>query len=225
MQKLLRTLIVLVLIYITMFIGKTFSKTEFFNIKDIKINGKSELLNADILDKIEQLKGKNLLYLNTSKIEKNLNEDARIDKIIIKKTYPSKLTINLQEKEIKYYLKKGGNIFLVNEKLDIFGYIFEIKEKDIPVVILDEENKDIKEDLKIIISKISNQEIYSIVSEIKKVDKEYELILNNGVVIITDPLVSEDKYDKVFKLYEKIKDKKPIIYMDIRFNDVVVKHN
>ena len=62
------------------------------------------------------------------------------------------------------------------------------------------------------------------ISEIRKSDKDYRLILINGIEIITDTLVSTDKYDDTYRLYsQKLKDNQTVRYMDIRFKDINVK--
>ena len=61
------------------------------------------------------------------------------------------------------------------------------------------------------------------ISEIRQSEKNYEIILNNNVKIITDTLVTEKKYNDAYKLYEKIKKERPVTSMDLRFIDIVVK--
>ena len=63
--------------------------------------------------------------------------------------------------------------------------------------------------------------------EIKKSDDQkenkYELVLIDGVKIITDTLVNEKKYDEIYKSYKKIKSDQAIQYIDIRFKYFNVK--
>lgn len=223
MQKLLKTIFVLFLLVTFIILCKNFVNTDYFKIKEIQINEGNKLLKVDIMNKLETLKEKNIVYINTKEIEKILGKDARINKISIRKIYPSKIIIDLEEKKPYVYVKKGDELFLADKDLNLFGYIFEIDPKNIPIVVCNNEEE--KKDLKIIVSKIENKELYDMISEIRKNNKDYELVLNNGVIIKTDPIVSSKKYDKVYKLYEQIKDKQPISYMDIRFkeDDVNVK--
>lgn len=181
------------------------------------------MIKSDITNKIEKLKETNIVYIDTWKIEKLLKQDARIKNVSIRKVYPSRVEINLEERVPYVYVKKGNDIFLSDEQLNIFGYIFESETKNIPVVIYDE-NEEVKKDLKIIISKIKNKDLYDMISEIRKSDKEYRIILVDGIEIITDTLVSVDKYDNAYRLYiQKLKNNQEINYMDIRFKDVNVK--
>lgn len=223
MQKFIKTFVMLTCFAAAIYIVKKFVNTDYFEIKEIKINGKNTLIKADIIDKIEKLKETNIAYIDTKKVVDLLKQDARIKDVSVKKIYPSKLEIDLEERTPYVYVKKGDEIFLADEELKLFGYIFESEAKDIPVVIYDE-NEEVKKDFKIIISKIKNKDLYDMISEIKKSDKDYKLVLINGIEIITDTLVSTDKYDKVYKLYnQKLKDSQKIHYIDIRFKDVNVK--
>ncbi len=51
----------------------------------------------------------------------------------------------------------------------------------------------------------------------------YEVVLKDGVIIRTDKLVEEKKYETSFKLYKKLKDQQAMEYIDIRYKDVNVK--
>lgn len=223
MQKFMRTSVMLMCFATVIYLGKMFVNTDYFKIKEIKVVGENTLLKTDIINKIESLKESNIVYINTGEIEKLLRQDARIKNVSIRKVYPSRVEINLEERVPYVYVKKGNDIFLSDEQLNIFGYIFESETKNIPVVIYDE-NEEVKKDLKIIISKIKNKDLYDMISEIRKSDKEYRIILVDGIEIITDTLVSVDKYDNAYRLYiQKLKNNQEINYMDIRFKDVNVK--
>ena len=223
MQKFIKTFVMLMSFVVTIYLGKIFINTDYFKIKEIRINGQNKMIKSDITNKIEKLKETNIVYIDTWKIEKLLKQDARIKNVSIRKVYPSRVEINLEERVPYVYVKKGNDIFLSDEQLNIFGYIFESETKNIPVVIYDE-NEEIKKDLKIIISKIKNKDLYDMISEIRKSDKEYRIILVDGIEIITDTLVSVDKYDNAYRLYiQKLKNNQEINYMDIRFKDVNVK--
>lgn len=223
MQKFMRTFVMLTCFSAVIYLGKMFVNTDYFKIKEIIVSGENGLLKEDITDKIKKLEENNIVYINTGEIEKLLRQDVRVKNISIKKIYPSKLEIKLEERKPYVYVKKGEDIFLADEELNLFGYVFEEDSKNIPVVIYDG-NEEVKKDLKIIISKIKNKDLYDMISEIRKSDKDYRLILVNGIEIITDTLVSTDKYDKTYRLYsQRLKDNQEVHYMDIRFKDINVK--
>lgn len=223
MQKFMRTFVMLTCFSAVIYLGKMFVNTDYFKIKEIIVSGENGLLKEDITDKIKKLEENNIVYINTGEIEKLLRQDVRVKNISIKKIYPSKLEIKLEERKPYVYVKKREDIFLADEELNLFGYVFEEDSKNIPVVIYDG-NEEVKKDLKIIISKIKNKDLYDMISEIRKSDKDYRLILVNGIEIITDTLVSTDKYDKTYRLYsQRLKDNQEVHYMDIRFKDINVK--
>ena len=122
-------------------------------------------------------------------------------------------------------VKNGTDLFLADSELNLFGYIQEEKFKNIPIVIYT--NDESMKDLKIIISKIKNKDLYDMISEIKKSEDQkenkYELVLVDKVKIITDTLVNEKKYDEIYKSYQKIKSDQTIQYIDIRFKYFNVK--
>ena len=221
MRKFIRTVLVISLLSGLIYFSKQFIETDYFKINEITVTGKNNLLKDDIISKIENLKGENIVYINTGRMEEILGKDVRVKKISIRKVYPSKLIVEFEEREPYVYVKKGNDIFLADKELNLFGYISEIESKNIPVIIYTDE--DSLKDIKIILSKIKNKDLYDMISEIRKNNKTYELILKNGVKFITDSFVSSEKYDSRYKLYEKIKDEQTINYMDIRFKDVNVK--
>ena len=221
MRKFIRTVLVISLLSSLIYFGKQFIETDYFKINEITVTGKNNLLKDDIISKIENLKGENIVYINTGRMEEILGKDVRVKKISIRKVYPSKLIVEFEEREPYVYVKKGNDIFLADKELNLFGHISEIESKNIPIIIYTDE--DSLKDIKIILSKIKNKDLYDMISEIRKNNKAYELILKNGVKFITDSFVSSEKYDSRYKLYEKIKDEQTINYMDIRFKDVNVK--
>ena len=69
MKKSVKVLILLFLLAGMMFFGKRFVDTDYFKIQEVLIEGQSKLLKQDIAAQLEQMKGKNIVYLNTSEIE------------------------------------------------------------------------------------------------------------------------------------------------------------
>ena len=221
MKKTIKTLAVFGLIISGIYFGKWFIQTDYFKIREIPISGDNALLKRDIVSKLEELKGENIVYIDTKKLEKLIKEDARVKNVTIQKIFPSKLKVNVEERKLYVYVYKGSDRFLADSDLNLFGYMDERIYQSIPTVVYTDDES--LKDMKIIISKIKNKDLYDMISEIRKNNKTYELILKNGVKFITDPFVSSEKYDSRYKLYEKIKDEQTINYMDIRFKDVNVK--
>ena len=225
MKKTIKTLAVFGLIISGIYFGKWFIQNDYFKIREIPVSGDNALLKRSIVSKLEKLKGENIVYIDTKKIEKMVKEDVRVKNATIQKVFPSKLKVNIEERKLHAYVKKGTDLFLADSELNLFGYIQEEKFKNIPIVIYT--NDESMKDLKIIISKIKNKDLYDMISEIKKSDDQkenkYELVLIDGVKIITDTLVNEKKYDEIYKSYKKIKSDQAIQYIDIRFKYFNVK--
>ena len=225
MKKTIKTLAIFSLIMSGIYFGKWFIQTDYFKIREIPVSGDNALLKRSIVSKLEKLKGENIVYIDTKKIEKMVKEDVRVKNATIQKVFPSKLKVNIEERKLHAYVKKGTDLFLADSELNLFGYIQEEKFKNIPIVIYT--NDESMKDLKIIISKIKNKDLYDMISEIKKSDDQkenkYELLLTDKVKIITDTLVNEKKYDEIYKSYQKIKSDQAIQYIDIRFKYFNVK--
>ena len=225
MKKTIRTLAIFSLIMSGIYFGKWFIQTDYFKIREIPVSGDNALLKRSIVSKLEKLKGENIVYIDTKKIEKMVKEDVRVKNATIQKVFPSKLKVNIEERKLHAYVKKGTDLFLADSELNLFGYIQEEKFKNIPIVIYT--NDESMKDLKIIISKIKNKDLYDMISEIRKSDDQkenkYELVLTDKVRIITDTLVNEKKYEEIYKSYKKIKSDQTIQYIDIRFKYFNVK--
>lgn len=225
MKKTIKTLAVFGLIISGIYFGKWFIQTDYFKIREIPVSGDNALLKRDIVNKLEELKGENIVYVDTKKLEKLIKEDARVKSVTIQKIFPSKLKINIEERKLYVYADNGIDKFLADSDLNLFGYMTEVRLQGIPTVIYT--NEESKKDIKIILSKIKNKELYDMISVIKKSDDQkenkYELALIDGVNIITDTLVNEKKYDELYKSYKKIKSDQAIQYIDIRFKYFNVK--
>ena len=225
MKKTIKTLAVFGLIISGIYFGKWFIQTDYFKIREIPVTGDNALLKRDIVSKLEKLKGENIVYIDTKKLEKMIKEDARVKSVTIQKIFPSKLKINIEERKLYVYADNGSDKFLADSDLNLFGYMNEVKLQGIPTVTY--KNEESKKDMKIILSKIKNKDLYDMISEIKKSDDQkenkYELVLIYGVKIITDTLVNEKKYDEIYKSYKKIKSDQAIQYIDIRFKYFNVK--
>ncbi len=225
MKKTIKTLAVFSLIISGIYFGKWFIQTDYFKIREIPISGDNALLKRDIVSKLEELKGENIVYIDTKKLEKMIKEDARVKNVTIQKIFPSKLKVNVEERKLYVYVYKGSDRFLADSDLNLFGYMDERIYQSIPTVIYTDDES--LKDIKIIISKIKNKDLYDMISEIKKSDDQkenkYELLLTDKVRIITDTLVNEKKYDEIYKSYQKIKSDQAIQYIDIRFKYFNVK--
>ena len=221
MKKSVKVLILLFLLAGMMFFGKRFIDTDYFKVQEVLIKGEFKLLKQDIVTKLEQMKGKNIVYLNTNEIENLIKKDARVKKVSVKKLFPSKIEVTLEEKQPYVYVKKGDETLLADKDLVIYGDILEDPSRNIPVI--EYTNDESLNAIKTILSKIRNKDFYAMISEIRQSEKNYEILLINNVKIITDTQVTDKKYEDAYKLYERIKKERRVTSMDLRFIDIVVK--
>ena len=221
MKKSINVLILLFLLAGMMFFGKRFIDTDYFKVQEVLIKGEFKLLKQDIVTKLEQMKGKNIVYLNTNEIESLIKKDARVKRVSVKKLFPSKIEVTLEEKQPYVYVKKGDETLLADKDLVIYGDILEDPSRNIPVI--EYTNDESLNAIKTILSKIRNKDFYAMISEIRQSEKNYEILLINNVKIITDTQVTDKKYEDAYKLYERIKKERRVTSMDLRFIDIVVK--
>ncbi len=156
MLKFLKFLVFLVIMAILIKGLFVFFSKDFFKVVNVRVEGENELIKSDITEKILYIKNKeNLIYLNTKKLEKYLGEDVRIKNIEIKKVYPSELVVKIEESKPYSYLRQGNNFYVINDVGEIFAYIDEISNKNLPII--DAANKDDLEDILQVLSNIKNE--------------------------------------------------------------------
>ena len=209
MRRVYQTLVLLVVLAIGIFSTVTFLNTDYFKIEKVDIKGNTELLRQDIKSHLEDMKGKNIIYLDTNKIQDLIKSDARVSNISIKKIYPNKIEIQLDERQPYVYVKKGSDIFLADANLNLYGDISDSATMN---------------GFKTIISQIKNKDLYALISEIRLADKSYQLILTDNTRVYVDTFVDEEKYNQMYRLYKKLKaqhtDFKTV---ELRYKDITTR--
>lgn len=110
-------------------------KSLFFPIKEIEINNTFILDAVKVKDDLNYLMNRNLLFLEKDKILETIRENKIIANVEIKKIYPNKLIININEKEIiARYIKNKKNHYILNDGSIIENNNNKISKK-IPVLI------------------------------------------------------------------------------------------
>ncbi|MDK9580289.1 FtsQ-type POTRA domain-containing protein [Sneathia sanguinegens] len=201
--------------------GLTLVQSKFFYVTQIEVEGKNEILQRDIISKLSEFNNKSIVYINTNLLEEEISKDARVKTVIIKKRYPNKLIVELNEREPVAYISKNNELYVVDSDLNIFSNYNEMVNKALPLVYYDEKSeKDITNILKVLIK--SN--LYSLSSEIYKEDNKYVIILNDGVKIYINNLVDTKKLNQGYIVYNKEKElNNTMDYIDLRFEFISVK--
>tara|TARA_Y100000590_G_scaffold417719_1_gene517713 strand:- start:1878 stop:2561 length:684 start_codon:yes stop_codon:yes gene_type:complete len=109
------------------------SKDTFFKITKIEIVGNKLTKSKEIKEKLNDIYGKNILFIKEDDIKKPLKSISFLDKIEVKKKYPNDVVITVFETEplaiiykdnIKYILDSSSNLIDFNE--NIFSEDFPI---------------------------------------------------------------------------------------------------
>ncbi len=140
MKKRLFFSLVLLLLLSTYNIQNKFKINSFFLIKKIIVENNILLKDRIIKNKLSYLYGKNLFFLNTGKIKRELSEIEFIKSFEIKKIYPNILKIKVLEKKPVAILQneKRRKYFTQNGNLIKFTKFEEFK--DLPIVFGDKES-------------------------------------------------------------------------------------
>ena len=112
--------------------SKKENKKIFFSINKIDINGNIRIDKNILLENVNKLYGQNIFKLNIDEIKTELFKFNLIKSIKIKKYYPNKIEINLDEVEfIAIIMKNNTKYFLAdNQKLVLFND--DLNKKKLP---------------------------------------------------------------------------------------------
>lgn len=103
-----------------------------FNISEIKIENNISLTNEKIISLSGLEKGKNIFRFLESDIEKNIKEDAYVEKVKVSRNLPGTVVINVTERNRDFSLKfLNGNAYINNQ-----GYILEICDNTINAPVI-----------------------------------------------------------------------------------------
>ncbi len=194
-----------------------------FEVKNITIAGASEKLEKSFSPLKNELIGENINDIDLLEIEKRISEDVRVNKVSVKRSNLSEIVITVEEKEPEYYLQYKKKIYLLDKDGKIYGYLNDLKTKDFPFLVVKSE-----EEIEIILSvldKIEATDFKDVISQIY-IDEPscIKIILYDGAVIKTDRDVKKEKYDIGSYLFFDLSGKKKVDYMDLRYEDYIVRY-
>ena len=106
-----------------------------FKIKEIKIENNTILEDDELIEAFSFLYGKNIIFLNSFEINKNIEKTNFIKKIEIKKIFPDKLVIKVIEKKpVAILIDSNKKKFYLEKNNDLVEYFEISKYKNLPVV-------------------------------------------------------------------------------------------
>ena len=220
------------IIYLIYMLPQNFFRLDYFNINKVNVTDNSKMLHDELTKLTEKLYNKNSIYIDSNEIKEFIEKDVRVESATVEKKSLGEIDIDVKEKDLAYYAVIGKNIYLTDKEGKIFAYLNEKEVEGVPFIIAnnEEEIKEISEFL----NEISDLAIFKKISQIYKVnDKEFIIILTDGVKIKTNRAkdndeISKEKENKRYliaeQLYFNMSKERKIDYIDLRFNDYIIKY-
>ena len=222
MKFIIRLFTILGISFLVFSIPSKFLKLDFFKIKRVNIKGEPKLLLRELTELGKTTYNKNIWDLDFKSIEDALKKDVRVKDASIKNNALGELTISVEEQELYYYAQIKDKIYLVDSEGIVFGTFNEKEKKDIPLISVNKE-EDIKSLLNVLVL-MDDYILKELVSQIYIKDKNcIEIILVDGTILKTNEEIKREKYKVVETLYSELIKSKKVEYIDLRFNDFIVK--
>ena len=106
-----------------------------FKIQEIKIENNEILEEQELINLFSFLYNKNIIFLNSHELKKNINQKSFIEKIEIKRIFPDKLVIKVFEKEpVAILLTKHKKKYYLGKKTDLIEFRKILKYENLPIV-------------------------------------------------------------------------------------------
>ena len=173
-KKIKWTIILLLLIGTINFI----ITTPMFNIKNINISGIEHLTEEQVISLSELNKNENLFKNSKSKITSNIKQTPYVESVMIKRTLPDTIDIQIKERKRSYILKfVNGYVYI-----DTQGYILEISEEKLELPIISgykTEEEKITEGSRLNTEDLENlNNVLKITNSLGEIDVPKEIITN-----------------------------------------------
>ena len=227
-----RLLILNIIMYLVYMLPQNFFRLDYFNINKVNIQESAKMLQPELTKLSEKLYNKNIIYIDSNEIKEFLEKDVRVEDVTITKKSLGEISIDVKEKDLSYYAVIGKNIYLVDKAGEIFAYLNEKDVEEVPFIVANNEDE-IKE-ITEFLNELSDLAIFKNISQIYKInDKEFVIILTDGVKIKTNRIEENDEINKekqnkryliAQQLYFNMSKERKIDYIDLRFNDYIIKY-
>lgn len=227
-----RLLILNIIMYLVYMLPQNFFRLDYFNINKVNIQESAKMLQPELTKLSQKLYNKNIIYIDSNEIKEFLEKDVRVEDVTITKKSLGEISIDVKEKDLSYYAVIGKNIYLVDKAGEIFAYLNEKDVEEVPFIVANNEDE-IKE-ITEFLNELSDLAIFKNISQIYKInDKEFVIILTDGVKIKTNRIEENDEINKekqnkryliAQQLYFNMSKERKIDYIDLRFNDYIIKY-
>ena len=214
-----------ILVLISFVIIKTsevFPERPEYKIKTVELDGLSEDLDRDLPFLKEGLVGRKISAINLKQLENLLKEDIRLEEVKVNQVDFNKIKISLKKRKPKYYIQHEDKIYCIDKNNIIYGEIGDEKISSLPFILI-KNSFEISQLLGII--KSIEDVFEGSISQIYREDKYcVNIVLTNGAVLKTNTDVAKEKYYTGRNLCFGLSKEKKIDYVDLRFQDYVVKY-
>lgn len=183
-----------VLLFIICIFTAFFLSSSFFQIKFIAVNGNNNVTREEIIKLSSIYYGENIFRINKKNSMKSIFQNPYVKMIKIRRAMPSKVAIDIIEREIMAYVPYVGSYLNIDEEGMILEINSAIKRPDLPVVkglkfetfkvgeYLNIENKEQFATTILLIREIKNAAILKLVSEIDVSDlSNIRLKIQDGI--------------------------------------------
>lgn len=222
MKFIFRLVFIFLFSWLLYLIPSKFLTLDFFKVKEIKIEGSPKMLSRELTEMIKIIYNSNIWDIDLKGLEEYLEKDMRIERAKIKILGLGKIEIDIKERELAYYLQTRNRIYLIDTNGKKFGYLKERLEKDTYFIVIKDESE--LEKLLQLGKRLDDSLLKILISQLYMKDENcIEIILLDGTIIKTNLDVEDEKYKVLETLYNELAKTKKIEYIDIRFNDFIVK--
>ncbi|KWT89812.1 cell division protein FtsQ/DivIB [Candidatus Magnetominusculus xianensis] len=215
---------VLAVMGFVIFMGHYTLSAEFFKVDKYGVEGNSHLKDSEIFDLMD-VKGKNILSVNTEIVARRLEASPWIKTSYVRKELPSSILVRVTEKSPAAMLNDGRAMYLIDDsgvKLDAI----EKPMPGIPVINIEEKHKRAYTEAVRLVNVINKTgELSGKTIEISGMRPEDISLTLNGLLILMGFGDYEKKLASYFSLKDEIAGRNIAIeYIDLRFaNRLIVK--
>lgn len=222
MKFIFRLVFIFLFSWLLYLIPSKFLTLDFFKVKEIKIEGSPKMLSRELTEMIKIIYNSNIWDIDLKGLEEYLEKDMRIERAKIRILGLGKIEIDIKERELAYYLQTKNRIYLIDTNGKKFEYLKERLEKDTYFIVIKDESE--LEKLLQLGKRLDDSLLKILISQLYMKDENcIEIILLDGTIIKTNLDVEDEKYKVLETLYNELAKTKKIEYIDIRFNDFIVK--
>lgn len=198
-----------------------------FTVKNIIVSGNYHLEDEEVIKSSEIKEGDSLLALSFNDIEKKFRHNAWIREVSLRKEFPDTVSIMIRESVPKVLLSLKGETFLADERGKVLEKINDEGTPFLPVIkdIDPYKKRDALSEALKLVDVLLEKKILEGKESIEIRLESYGLAVKmDGEIIKVGYKNYSEKFDKWKALEPEIRKREGSIkYVDLRFDDVIVK--